>query len=172
MLRERPVESSVDPDFEELDEVQTPLMTAEFWSRWYEEQAIKGSEELRAVADAGVKTKLLRDAFFRLVEYADVEIVATPCQRPDLQKAVDAVLEFLEECQPCFPDDSMRDEQDKFEKMMRDLVRKRDTSDLRDPLVQLIISRDGRSREDQARRRRTGRTRSRPSGSASATSIS
>ncbi|HEX7420231.1 MAG TPA: UvrD-helicase domain-containing protein [Thermoanaerobaculia bacterium] len=139
MLRERPVESSIDPDFEELDEIATPLMTADFWSRWYEQQAIQGSHELRAVADAGVKTKLLRDAFYRLVEYADVEIVTTPCQRPDLQKAVDAVLKFLEECQPCFPDDSMRDAQDDFEKMMRSLARKSETSDLRDTLAQLAF---------------------------------
>ncbi len=139
MLRERPVESSIDPDFEELDEVETPLITAGFWSRWYEQQAIRGSQELREVADAGVKTKLLRDAFFRLVDYADVEIVATPCQRPDLQPAVDAVRAFLEECQPCFPTDSMRAEQDKFERMMRELVRKCETSDLRDPLMQLAF---------------------------------
>lgn len=137
MLRERPVESSIDPDFEELDEIETPLMTAEFWSRWYEQQAIAGSPQLRAVADAGVKSKLLRDAFFRLVEYADVEIVTSPCARPDLQAAVDGVRTFLDECKPCFPDDSMRDQQDDFEKMMRDLVRKSETSDLRDPLAQI-----------------------------------
>ncbi|MGZ5475228.1 MAG: UvrD-helicase domain-containing protein [Thermoanaerobaculia bacterium] len=143
MLRERPVESSVDPDFEELDEVQTPLLIEEFWWRWYEAQAIKGSEDLRKVAEAGVKAKLLRSAFIRLVEYADVEIVTSPCGRPDLEPAVDAVLAFLKDCEGCFPDDTMRETQDKFERFLRELVRKRDTTDLRDPLVQLSFLETG-----------------------------
>ena len=139
MLRERPVESSIDPDFQELDEIETPLATADFWGRWYEQQAIQGSAQLRAVAEAGVKTKLLRDAFVRLVEYADVEIVRSPCQRPDLQAAVGAVRNFIDECKPCFPDDSMREEQDPFEEMMRMLARRAETGDLRDPLAQLAF---------------------------------
>ncbi len=137
MLRERPVESSIDPDFEELDETETRLLMEEFWSRWFEAQAIGGSEQLRAVRETAVKPWLLRNAFFRLVDYADVEIVSTPCGRPDLRAAVDAVVAFLAKCEPCFPTSGMRVKEDDFEKMMRELVRKRDTKDLGETLDQL-----------------------------------
>jgi ATP-dependent helicase/nuclease subunit A len=106
MLRERPVESSIDPDFEELDDVDARLLMDDFWSRWFEAEAIKGSAEMRAVAETAVKPKVLREAFFRLVEYADVEIVSTPCERRDLKHAVQTVVDFLETCQPSFPDES------------------------------------------------------------------
>jgi ATP-dependent helicase/nuclease subunit A len=139
LLRERPVEAGLDPQFEELDDVAASLLEADFWSQWFDAQALQGSDALQNAIDAGVKPRHLRSAFRRLVQYADVEMVATPCSRPDLQPAVDAVLEFVARCQPCFPDDSMREKQDSFEKMMRDLVRKRDSSDLNDVLEQLEL---------------------------------
>jgi ATP-dependent helicase/nuclease subunit A len=137
MLRERPVESALDPEFDELDEIEAALLREEFWNRWYDGQAIANADGLQRVTDAGLKPSLLRQAFLRLVEYADVEIVATSCSQPDLKPAVDEMLRFLAQCQPCFPDDSMREKQDGFEQMMRDLVRKRDSGDLNDRLQQL-----------------------------------
>ncbi len=139
LLRERPVEAGLDPEFEELDDVAASLLELDFWGKWFDAQALRGSDALQSVLDAGVHSKHLKAAFRRLVEYADVEMVATPCSRPALQPAVDAVLEFLARCEPCFPDDSMREKQDAFEKMMRDLVRKRDSSDLGDVREQLEL---------------------------------
>jgi ATP-dependent helicase/nuclease subunit A len=139
MLRERPVESGLDPDFEELDEVQTKLLIEDFWDRWYDAQQIAAAEPMHRALAAGLKPKMLRSAFLRLVEYADVEIVATQCDRPDLSGIVRTMLEFVRECEPCFPDDLMRDKQDRFEQLMRDLVRKRDSSDLSEPDEQLAF---------------------------------
>jgi ATP-dependent helicase/nuclease subunit A len=132
LLRERPVEAGLDPEFQELDEVDTVLRMEDFWSRWYEAQALRGSEDLQRVIDAGVRSWQLRSTFFRLVDYADVEIMSTPCERPDLDGAVAAVLAFVQRCELSFPDDSMREKQDDFERMMRDLVRRRDSSGLDD----------------------------------------
>ncbi|MEO8380982.1 MAG: UvrD-helicase domain-containing protein, partial [Acidobacteriota bacterium] len=130
MLRERPVEAGLDPEFVELDEVDTVLRMEEFWSRWYESQALRGSEAVQRVRETGVSSRQLRSTFFRLVDYADVEIVSSECDRPDLEGAVAAVLAFVQGCEPSFPNDSMREKQDDFERMMRDLVRKRDSSGL------------------------------------------
>ena len=150
MLRERPVEAGLDPEFQELDEVDTVLRMEDFWSRWHEAQALRGSEELQRVREAGVNAKQLRSTFFRLVDYADVEIMSTPCERPDLDGAVAAVLAFVQRCEPSFPDDSMREKQDDFERMMRDLVRKRDSSGLDDVREKLAFLELGNHRTRKA----------------------
>jgi ATP-dependent helicase/nuclease subunit A len=139
MLRERPVEAALDPDFEEPDEIATAILREEFWNGWYDAQTVADPDGWQRVVDAGLRPALLRQAFLRLVDYADVEIVTTPCEQPDLKLVVDEVVRFLADCQPCFPDDSIREKQDDFEKMMRELVRKRDTSDLSDRLQQLAF---------------------------------
>jgi ATP-dependent helicase/nuclease subunit A len=139
LLRERPVEAGLDPDFEQLEETEAFLLMQSFWATWLDARAAAGDPALDELHAAGVRNGHLQKAFQRLVEYADVEMVSTPCARPDLQGAVDAVLEFLSRCEPCFPDDSMREKQDTFEVMMRDLVRRRNASDLADPLAQLAF---------------------------------
>jgi ATP-dependent helicase/nuclease subunit A len=143
LLRERPVEAGLDPEFEELDEVAAALRLHAFWGQWFDAQAALGSEALRNVVEAGVKPKHLRAAFVRLVEYADVEMVSTPCSKPELRPAVEEVLKFLARCEPSFPDDTMRQKRDGFEVMMRALVRKRDSSDLGDALEQLAFLEEG-----------------------------
>jgi ATP-dependent helicase/nuclease subunit A len=139
LLRERPVESGIDPEFEELDELATTLLNETFFARWFDAQAVLDPEGVRRVSEAGLKPAMLRRVFLRLVEYADVEIVATACERPDLGPAVEQVLAFVAEVEPHLPTAAMREKPDAFELMMRDLARRRNSSDLSETLQQLAL---------------------------------
>ena len=83
MLRERPVESALDPEFDELDEIEAELLREAVLESLVRRAADRESRRPAAGRRRGLEPDLLRQAFLRLVEYADVEIVATPCAGPN-----------------------------------------------------------------------------------------
>ncbi|HEX9163075.1 MAG TPA: UvrD-helicase domain-containing protein, partial [Thermoanaerobaculia bacterium] len=60
LLRERPVEAGLDPEFEELDEVAARQITSEFWSRWFDAKAVSDAALVAEARDAGLDRKTLR----------------------------------------------------------------------------------------------------------------
>ena len=139
LLRERPVEAGLDPEFEELDGAMAEQLAIDFWNRWFEEEARKGNPLLEEAREARVNFDALRRGFQRLVEFPDVEMASERSARPDLQGAVAQLLDFLDRCRPHMPTDAHRDEPDAFELLMRDLFRRRDSVDLTDPDGQLTL---------------------------------
>ncbi len=74
LLRERPVEAGLDPDFVELEEVAAELLGNQFWTGYVERLGAAGDERLRPLRDAGLPARILRQGFIQLVQYPDVEI--------------------------------------------------------------------------------------------------
>ena len=137
LLRERPIEAGLDPEFEEVDQVEAALLTSEFWQRWYHGHAAVGTPEIVRANDAGLSSELLRDTFIRLVEFhGDVEIGSEECERPDLRGAVDRIRTFVRTVEGDFPDGTAP-YRDKFELMLRELQRIERSHDLGDLLHQL-----------------------------------
>lgn len=133
LLRERPVEAGLDPEFDELDDVAARIAIADFWQRWYDARAAVGDERLVTAREVGLKAELLRATFMRLVDHhGDVEIVATPCAKPDLRHAVQTVRELVAQIAGDLPDASTREKADDFELMMRDLIRDERSLDFTD----------------------------------------
>ncbi len=138
LLRERPVEAGLDPEFEELDEVAARRATAEFWNRWYEEENIDGNPLLAEALEVGLDRKSLRGAFERVVEYPDVVLVSERSERPALRRVVDALLVHLDQIEPHLPKDKTH-KPDPFEKMIVTLLRQRRSADLDDPFEQFVF---------------------------------
>ena len=139
LLRERPVEAGLDPEFEELDEAAARALTADFWNRWDDAKAVSGDalvEEARAV---GLDRKTLRGAFERIVEHPDVVLVSQRTPRPELERVVGELCAFLDRCEPHLPTDAHRDQPDDFEKLMVKLMRQRRASDLDDVFDQFAL---------------------------------
>jgi ATP-dependent exoDNAse (exonuclease V) beta subunit len=142
LLRERPVEAGLDPEFEELDEPAAKQLTAEFWNRWYEEQNFAGNPLLAEAQGVGLDRKTLRGAFERVVEYPDVVLASHRSKRPDLRAVCDALCAFLDECEPHLPTDTNH-KPDDFERMMMKLMRLRRSSDLDDAFDQFALLDEG-----------------------------
>jgi ATP-dependent helicase/nuclease subunit A len=143
LLRERPVEAGLDPEFEELDEAQGKQLTAEFWNRWYDEENFAGNMLLGEAREVGLDRKTLRSAFERVVEYPDVTLVSRRTERPDLSGVVRKLIEHIDRIEPHLPTAQDRDEPDPFERMVVKLLRQRRSADLDDPFEQFAFLDEG-----------------------------
>jgi len=104
LLRERPVEASVDPDFREMDEPEDAVEREAAWERFAERLFADDSPSLRRLAQVGVQLKELRGAYVALVENADVEPAAAPeTAAPDLTLARKRLEEFVARAEPLLP---------------------------------------------------------------------
>ena len=139
LLRERPVEAGLDPEFEELDEAAAKTLTADFWNRWFDGKALTGDPIIAEARSVGLDRQTLRGAFSRIVEYPDVTLVSVRCERPELSAVVTDLVAFLRRVEPHLPTDEHRDEPDAFEKLMVKLLRQWRRSDLTDPFEQFAL---------------------------------
>jgi ATP-dependent helicase/nuclease subunit A len=146
LLRERPIEAGLDPEFEELDAVEAVLSAVDFFQRWLQGRAALGDPAITAARDAGLDHDLLRNAFVSLVQHhGDVTIVSEACEPPDLRTAAGEVLEFLQSIEHDLPDDSTRTNQDPFERMIRKMFGIIATHDLTTSRSQLELLEEGAS---------------------------
>ncbi len=78
VLRERPVEAVVDPQFMVADELQRQLLFEEAWEGWLEAELAKNPPALRQTLMCGVELDRLPELVALLVDYRDRLAFATP----------------------------------------------------------------------------------------------
>ena len=83
LLRERPVEAGVAPDFTELDDVQDAIRRHRAWREYLERTRLAGSPILAELEAAQVRPKDLDDGFRTLCLYPDVEFPPGDALPPD-----------------------------------------------------------------------------------------
>jgi len=99
LLRERPVEAGVDPEFREADEDTAAILREEAWVRALER--LRADEAAFArLDDLGIEPARLRAAYEEICEYPDVEAAYAAVPRPDLSEAVAEAVSFLDEILP------------------------------------------------------------------------
>ncbi len=143
LIRERPVEAGLDPEFEEVDQVAAQVLLREFWSAWWASEVATGNPLLGEAAAVGLEGWLLRSAFAKIVEHPDVTFVVTRQARPDLRAVCDQLCSLLDECEPHLPTDADRDQPDDFELMIVALLRLRRSLDLNQLPFQLRFLEEG-----------------------------
>ena len=143
LLRERPVEAGLDPEFEEVDDVVARQLTASFWTSWWAAEAARGNPLIVEARAIGLEQKLLRSAFEKMVEHPDVVFVASRAPRPELERVCGELSAILDECVPNLPTDAHRVEPDQFEQMIVALMQLRASSDLSQLNAQLRFLDEG-----------------------------
>jgi ATP-dependent helicase/nuclease subunit A len=83
LLRERPVECGVDPEFEELDDIENALIREECWHDYLVLARLEADEVLRDLDDVGLSPDELKDAFDTLSDYPEVVPAAGRAEAPD-----------------------------------------------------------------------------------------
>jgi ATP-dependent helicase/nuclease subunit A len=83
LLRERPVEAGVSPDFTELDETEDSLLRKQVWRDFLVQGRASGNPLIQELKDAGLKPKELDDAFDTIALYAEVDFPPGDAQRPE-----------------------------------------------------------------------------------------
>lgn len=72
LLRERPVEAGLDPNFEMADDLMARLVEAEVWEDWFEKKMDEDDPALRRAILIGIKPEQVREISRFMVENRDV----------------------------------------------------------------------------------------------------
>lgn len=95
LLRERPVEAGVDPDFIEMDEDQDAALREQAWVNFANELYANDDPALNTLEDLGLTTADLKASFLAFAEYPDVaEWPAPAVKLPELGTVVARLREY------------------------------------------------------------------------------
>ncbi|MEI7752447.1 MAG: UvrD-helicase domain-containing protein, partial [Candidatus Omnitrophota bacterium] len=82
LLRERPVEAGIDPDFEEIEEDINDLLAEEVWAAFIERQSIGNNPVIGWMRENGIGQDMPKGIYKTLVKYPDVKVFTSDVPRP------------------------------------------------------------------------------------------
>ena len=103
ILRERPVESGVDPDFEEIEEDKDFIYAEESWSDFIDHASESGDGTLKFMEENGIEIKDLKDTYHRFIRYPEVEVETETVLEPDFTETKNEIKKFLTMCKDILP---------------------------------------------------------------------
>jgi len=103
ILRERPVESGLDPEFTELDEAEGSRFLETCWQDFVADAHIRSDPLIKRLNEIGMDPQELGDLYLRLCQFRDVEPYAPACPKPDFKPARAALRRFLAEVGKAMP---------------------------------------------------------------------
>jgi ATP-dependent helicase/nuclease subunit A len=72
LIRERPVEAGVDPNFDVADELTASLIRDEIWEQWLTERMRKDDPAIRRAVTVGIKTSNMQELAYNILQNRDV----------------------------------------------------------------------------------------------------
>jgi len=105
LLRERPVEAGLDPEFGELDSLQEQLLAQQAWDRYLLDVKLGKPQLLEELNKIGVSPVELKDNYLRLSCFPDVEFAYGPLEKPDLSNALHKLAELTAKAVNSIPQD-------------------------------------------------------------------
>ncbi|HEX7048921.1 MAG TPA: UvrD-helicase domain-containing protein [Longimicrobiales bacterium] len=124
LLRERPLEAGVPPNFEELTEQDEARLRTESWSRFLERLSGRDSRLLKGLAAVGLRPAQLRAAFDELSDNPDVRYPAEPAPRPgsdEIAPVRQALEDLLDDALRLLPDEEPESGWDDLQRKVRRL---------------------------------------------------
>ena len=104
LLRERPVEAGLPPDFSEVEEREEAVMRREAWDQFVQKSFLSEDPQLAKFEELGLRPEDLYGFFQRRYQFSDVHLVCEPVQKPDLSTAVSKLEAFLQRTEAYIPD--------------------------------------------------------------------
>ena len=103
LLRERPVEAGLPPDFSEVEEREEAVMRREAWDTFVQQSFLSEDPRLAKFEELGLRPEDLYGFFQRRYQFSDVPLVSEPVQKPDLSTAVSELEAFLQRTGSLYP---------------------------------------------------------------------
>jgi len=85
LLRERPIEAGLDPDFVEIKELEDALLCKRVWNDYLLRMQVEDPQTLEALLKIDVQPENLNDCYKTLSEYPEVELVRKEAPAPELE---------------------------------------------------------------------------------------
>ena len=135
MLRERPVEVSLMPDFTELDDLDDLVFKEKCWHKYLLEVRRENEPLLDALAEVGLELEDLKDAFGKISEFPEVKMVGGRRLPPDFVIVRKDLESFLSRVEAVLPKKGQEEKRDPFQKKMTGLLVRQHNIGFEDPLV-------------------------------------
>jgi ATP-dependent helicase/nuclease subunit A len=103
LLRERPIEARLDPDFEELEEEENFILRDECWADYLEGLHAEGNPIIEKLSEQGLDPQDLADTYKSVAVYPEVEVVHKEIDLPEFGKEKALLKEYLEQAESQFP---------------------------------------------------------------------
>lgn len=103
LLRERPVEARLDPDFEELEEEENAILRDQCWSEYIEGLYAEEAPILNEIMELGLDPANLVDTYKNVALYPEVEAIRSKDASPDFSRVRDLLSEYLESSSKALP---------------------------------------------------------------------
>ncbi|HID24120.1 MAG TPA: hypothetical protein EYP14_17200, partial [Planctomycetaceae bacterium] len=135
LLRERPIEAGVNPNFTEIDDVQDGELRRQAWHECIESLQAAGSPLLGQLHELGLTPQQLEGPFIRFADYPDVDCWPAPdfSDAPALPQVRAALRQFIQTIQQ-WPAELLEDPgTDKLLQPAAQLLRRYRAADLADP---------------------------------------
>ncbi len=104
LLRERPFEAGLPPDFREVEERDEVWLVREAWDRFLQERSAAGDERLLAMEETGLTAEQFYGFYRKRCQFSDLALKPTEGPRPDLGPAAARACELVREIEAATPD--------------------------------------------------------------------
>lgn len=104
LLRERPMEAGLPPNFAEVEPREAADVRRDAWDAFVQARYAAGDDRIDRLGELGLRPEDLFHFFVRRNMYRDVPLKATTTPRPDLQDAVDQVHGLMDAVGALVPD--------------------------------------------------------------------
>jgi len=103
MLRERPVEANLDPEFKELEESESSQLIDQYWQDYINDAYLKNNQDLARLKSLGIEAGDLCEFYKTLCLFRDVMPHAPVSPKPDLKKARKDLDSFMKKIDKAMP---------------------------------------------------------------------
>lgn len=103
LLRERPVEAGLDPEFEELDALQETILQDQVWEGYLLKVKLNTPQLLTRLDDIGISANELKSTFSTLSQYSDVVLVYEENSKPELTMAFETLKLMVQRARKALP---------------------------------------------------------------------
>jgi len=103
LLRERPIEIALDPDFEEMEEIENSIFREKCWHAFLDKEKSEGSFLEKELENLGLFPHELKNCFETLSDYPEVEFKPGSEKQPDYKDLRKNLESFLEQARVIVP---------------------------------------------------------------------
>lgn len=133
LLRERPIEAGIDPDFREMEEHEDAVLLEKCWDEYQAKARLTNEAALAGLDEAGLEPAELESAFKVLAQFPDVEPVPGREAPPDLAAVRGELDGLIDLASALVPKDKPEKGRDDLQKIFVRLFRRRRNLGFDDP---------------------------------------
>ncbi len=132
LLRERPVEFNIDPQFEQLDELAARQERKRAWQNYLVRARVEREELIDKLLQTDLNPMKLESSFNLLDGFPEVEVAVEELEKPDLSPAVRKAVKFVEEAIKFIPREEPEKGYDRLQRSVRQAWGYKEYTDLAD----------------------------------------